>query len=217
MAYPEYLRQRAIELRVLHKLSLDEIADRLALSKTTVYYWIKGIPLQRPRNATPGRRKGNRSMQSKYKQLRDEAYAQGLAEYDELVAAPTFRDFVVLYIAEGYKRDRNVASIANSDPGIVALTVSWFRRLSPKRPVIRVQHHADQKPEKLISFWAATTGLPADAIRLQRKTNSGALAGRRWRCAHGVASVDVYDTLLRARIQAWIDRIVAGWGLDSAG
>jgi transcriptional regulator with XRE-family HTH domain len=40
MAYPPYLRARARELRVDRRLSLDEIAERLALRKTTVWYWL---------------------------------------------------------------------------------------------------------------------------------------------------------------------------------
>ena len=114
MAYPAYLRERARELRTTKRLSLDEIAERLALPKTTVYYWIKDLPLGRPRREdgwpASARRKGNLAMQAKYQLLRRAAYEQGLAEYDQLVSVPTFRDFVVLYIAEGYKRSRNTAS-----------------------------------------------------------------------------------------------------------
>jgi hypothetical protein len=44
-------------------------------------------------------------MQAKYRRLREEAYADGVARYDDLALVPTFRDFVALYIAEGYKRD----------------------------------------------------------------------------------------------------------------
>lgn len=216
MAYPAYLRQRARQLRVERRLSLDEIAERLALPKTTVWYWIKDLPLGRERRASPGGRKGNRAMRAKYKRLRDEAYAHGLVEYNELVCIPTFRDFVVRYIAEGYKRDRNVVSIANSDPAVVAMSVSWLRRLSNRQPVIRAQHHADQRPAELTAFWSATTGLPPSAVRLLPTSNSGSLRGRVWRCRHGVAAVDVYDTLLRARLQAWIDRVTISWGLDSA-
>jgi transcriptional regulator with XRE-family HTH domain len=216
MAYPAYLRERARELRTTKGLSLNEIAERLALPKTTVYYWIKGLPLGRKRRASPGRRKGNRAMCAKYKQLRDDAYARGLVEYDELVLVPTFRDFVVLYIAEGYKRDRNVVSISNSDPLIVAMATAWLRRLSQRQPVVRVQYHADQNHTDLVEFWSATAGVPPEAVRLQPKSNSGSLGGRTWRCVYGVAAVDVYDTLLRARIQAWIDRVKEGWGLDSA-
>ena len=44
MAYPTYLREKARELRVKRKLSLLEIAERLALPKTTVFYWIRDLP-----------------------------------------------------------------------------------------------------------------------------------------------------------------------------
>jgi hypothetical protein len=36
MTYPAYLRERARELRLTKRLCVDEIAERLALPKTTV-------------------------------------------------------------------------------------------------------------------------------------------------------------------------------------
>lgn len=53
-------------------------------------------------------------MQEKHSHLREEACAQGLAEYDERCADRDFRDFLCLYIAEGSKRDRNLVAICNS-------------------------------------------------------------------------------------------------------
>ena len=44
VAHPAYLREKARELRTKKKLSLIEIAERLALPKTTVFYWIKDLP-----------------------------------------------------------------------------------------------------------------------------------------------------------------------------
>jgi hypothetical protein len=150
-------------------------------------------------------------MQANYRQRREAAYQKGLAEYDALSRVPTFRDFVVLYIAEGYKRSRNTASLCNSDPAIVSLAARWLSRLSEREPVIRVQHHADQDIEVLRRFWSATLGVDPATIRLFPKSNSGQLKTRVWRCEHGVVAVDVYDTLLRARIQAWIDRLRESW------
>lgn len=86
-------------------MTLDEIVERLVLPRTTIYEWIKDLPLGKPRS-TAGQVKRVAAMQAKYQRLRDDAYAQGKAEYETLAADPTFRDFVVLYIAEGYKRDR---------------------------------------------------------------------------------------------------------------
>jgi transcriptional regulator with XRE-family HTH domain len=217
MAYPAYLRERARELRTKNRLSLNEIAERLALPKTTVYYWIKDLPLGRARRWSKGQRKANAAMKKKHRLLREAAYAQGFAEYDQLVLLPTFRDFVVLYIAEGYKRCRNVVSLANSDPRVVAMAASWLRTLSTKKLNYRVQYHADQNLAEVCGYWEAVLGIDGARIRLQRKSNSGQLKGRVWRCKNGVMTVGVGDTMLRARLQAWIDRVRMEWGLDSAG
>src|SRR5688500_8191368 len=100
MAYPAYIRDKARSLRTDKHLSLDEIAERLALPKTTVYYWIRDLPLSRPR-ANPGQRNGSLRMQTNFRLKRTVAYARGIAEFRELISEPTFRDFVCLYIAEG--------------------------------------------------------------------------------------------------------------------
>jgi transcriptional regulator with XRE-family HTH domain len=100
-------------MRAEKQLTLDEIAERLALSKTTVWYWISDLPAP-PRRATAGQRLGTEAMQRKYRLLRENAYAAGCDEFDALCEEPTFRDFVVLYIAEGYKRSRNVVNIESA-------------------------------------------------------------------------------------------------------
>jgi transcriptional regulator with XRE-family HTH domain len=214
MAYPAYLRERARELRTSRHLSLDEIAERLALPKTTVYYWIKDLPLERERNWSSGQRKGNEAMQKKWQLLREAAYTQGLAEFDELVLEPMFRDFLVLYIAEGYKRSRNRVSLGNSDPRVVSLAGRWLRRLSGNHLQYWLQYHADQALNELRNHWGSVLGIDGSMIRLHRKSNSGQLTGRIWRSEHGVLTVVANDTLLRARLQAWIDRIRGDWALD---
>lgn len=54
-------------------------------------------------------------------------------------------------------------------------------------------------------------GVDPAVIRIQRKSNSGELAGRNWRSPHGVLAIEAYDTLLRARLPAWIDRLRDEW------
>ena len=51
VTHPAYLKQKALQMRVERRLSIDEIALRLALPKTTIYYWLKDVPLGRPRRA----------------------------------------------------------------------------------------------------------------------------------------------------------------------
>lgn len=216
MAHHPSLRAKALELRSTENLTIDQIAARLALSRTTVYHWVKDVPIVRVSRSTPGRRKGNHKMQLAFERKRDAAYAEGVAEFPALVAEATFRDFVCMYIGEGYKRSRNTVSIANSDPDVVVLGARWIRRFARNPVWYAVQYHADQDLGQLRAFWSAKLDVGADEIRLQRKSNSNGLKGRKWRSVHGVLTVGTHDTLLRARLQAWIDLVHESWAIDSA-
>jgi hypothetical protein len=210
MAHPAYIREKARELRAERRLSIVEIAERLALPKTTVFYWVRDLPLGRPRRDNADT--GARAMQSKFRLLREEAYREGRESFPALSAMDrTFRDFVCMYIGEGYKRNRNRVSIGNSDPRVVMLATRWLRALSSNKLQFSVQYHADQNLRDLSEFWASTLSVDPQDIRLQRKSNSGRLGGRTWRCEHGVLTVTTCDTLLRARLQAWMDCVQETW------
>ena len=210
VAYPAYVREKARALRVEKKLSLDEIAARLALPKTTVYYWVRDLPLGRPRS-NAGQRKGTRSMRKKYALRRAAAYLQGRIEFAHLIEDPTFRDFVCLYMAEGYKRSRNTVSVCNSDPAIVVLCARWVRRFARNPVRYSIQYHADQDLAGLQEFWAQKLAVRPQDVVLQRKSNSGRLSGRVWRSKYGVLNVTANDTLFRARVEAWMHSLQDEW------
>lgn len=219
MAHPPYLRAKARELRIERRLSLDDIAERLALGKTTVWYWIKDLPQPEIKHRdSPARRRSRvaaaEANRARFKQIRDTAYRQGWCEFVVLDAEPGFRDFVCMYIGEGYKRSRNRVSIANSDPRVVKLGDFWIRRFALNKVTYSFQYHADQDPEYLVRFWSSYLGAEAASFTGHRKTNSRQLAGRQWRSRFGVLSVTSNDTYLRARLQGWIDRVQDSW-IDS--
>src|SRR5437588_4356006 len=103
MAHPRYLREKARELRARRGLTIDELAERLALSRSTIYYWVRDMPIPRsgPGGGWPesARRKGTLAMQRKYRLIREDAYREGLETFDELARDTSFRDFVCLYLA----------------------------------------------------------------------------------------------------------------------
>lgn len=210
VSHPPYLRVKARDLRARQALTLDEIAERLALPRTTVWFWISDLPLPRSR-ATPAQRLGNAAMRGRWKRERDDAYEDGRATFSVLSRDASFRDFVCLYLAEGYKRSRNTVSLANSDAAVIRLSARWIRRTTRNKVTFHLQYHADQDLRELTHFWAAQTGVEPAEIRLQRKSNSGQLAGRTWRSRHGVLTVCSNDTLLRARVQAWMDCLRESW------
>jgi transcriptional regulator with XRE-family HTH domain len=209
VTHPAYLVEKAVRLRTERGLTIDEIAERLALPRTTIYGWVRHLgPLEnRRQNPHPG----VAGMQRKYRELREAAYAQGQQEFSELAADPTFRDFVCMYIGEGHKRCRNTVALANSDSRVVQLATHWIRRFARNPVTFWVQYHADQDERELCEFWGEALGITPTEVRLQRKSNSGQLRGRTWRCVHGVMTVRASDTLLRARLQAWMDCVQAAW------
>jgi AcrR family transcriptional regulator len=175
VAYPAYVREKARALRLEKHLSLDEIAARLSIPKTTVYYWVRDIPLGRARS-NPGQRKGTRSMQRKYALRRAAAYLQGRIEFAELIREPTFRDFFCLYMGEGYKRCRNTVRVCNSDPAIVVLCARWVRRFARNTVTYSIQYHEDQDLSALQQFWAQQLEVAPQKVVLIRKSNSGVSA-----------------------------------------
>ena len=213
MTYPYYLQEKARELRRSQHLSIDEISERLAISRTTIYYWLRGMPLGRRRRDNP--HPGVRKMLAKYKRAREEAYELGRWEFPRLTRHPTFRDFVALYIAEGYKRNRNTVSICNSDAAVMKVGTLWMRRFARNPLSYSIQFHADQDLGEITSYWAEALDIDAAAIRLQRKTNSSRMSGRTWRSRYGVIAVRAGDTVFRARLQGWIDRLQDEWILEA--
>src|SRR3954471_4659449 len=129
--YPAYIRNKARQMRTQRNLSIDEIAERLALPRTTVFHWVHDLPINRSaRPRSLAQLNGNLAMQEKYRRLREAAYEEGRASFDALAIDPAFRDFVCLSLAEGYKRHRNYVSVCNSDPAVVVLCNAWIRRLA---------------------------------------------------------------------------------------
>ena len=197
-------------------MSLDEIAECLALPKTTVWYWIEDLPDPEIRyrdseGRQRGRMLGARANRTRAKARRDLAYRQGWDEFALFDAEPGFRDFVCLYIGEGYKRSRNTVSLANSDPRVIRVADFWIRRFALNPVTYSLQYHADQDREYLIRFWSTYLNADPDAFTYQRKSNSGQLSGRNWRSRWGVLTVRANDTHFRAQLQGWIDRVQDGW------
>ncbi len=135
MSHPAYLRCKARELRAVRSLTIDEIAERLALPRGTIYDWVRDLPITRsPVVSSRTQLMATRAMQAKYGLAREAAYADGRATFASLATERSFRDFVCLYLAE-----------------------------------------------------------------------------RTWRSAHGVLTVGVYDALLRARLDGWMDWLREAW------
>jgi len=207
----DHLRDKAIELRTKHNMTLEDIVERLALPKTTIYYWIKDLPIPRTEKQSEAQLARAAQVKQKYALLREAAYQEGVAQAPELLKEPTFRDFVVLYMAEGAKTQRNRLAFVNSDARMVKLAHSWLKRLSNRAFFYALQYHADHDVDELKQYWAEMLNISPDKIYASRKSNSNELSGRHFRSVHGLLSVETGDTYLYAKMQAWMDIVKSQW------
>src|SRR4051794_41282206 len=132
VTHPGYIREKARVMRTERDLTIDEIAERLAISRQTIFHWVKDVPLKKPRRR-PDYEARAVANSLRYKLLRDAAYEQGREEFQDLARDRTFRDFVCMYIGEGSKRNRNTVAICNSDPKVMLLADYWVRRCARRR------------------------------------------------------------------------------------
>jgi len=207
----DHLREKAIALRTEKQMSLDDIIERLALPRTTVYEWIKDIPIPFTEKQSEAQRKKAESIRIKYALLRDEAYQQGLNEAPELLQEPSFRDFVVLYMAEGSKRQRNTVAFVNSDASMVKLANKWIIQFSRNKIEYFIQRHIDHDEDELREYWANLLHISPSVIKVRRKSNSGQLSGRQFRSQYGLLTVRTGDTYFHSRLKAWMDYVKMQW------
>ena len=207
----DHLRAKAIQLRTERHMTLDDIVDCLQLPKTTIYCWIKDIPIPRTKKQTAAQLRKAELIRERAAAVREAWYQQGLAEAPELIKEPTFRDFVVLYMAEGAKRDRNTVAFVNSDPQLVLLANRWIKALTSRKLEYSLQYHADHNVAELKQYWGGILEIEPDIIKLRWKSNSGQLAGRKFRSVYGLLTVRSSDTQLMARLHGWMDYVKTQW------
>lgn len=190
-------------------MSLTDICERLKLSKSTVYYWIRDLPkIGRTEKQSEAQKQGTRALIRKCAKERQRRYCVAQEMIRDLSCERGFREFVILYLTEGYRRSRNTVAVANSNVSLVRLALRWLERFTSRPVFFDLQYHADQNESGLRDFWGRELRIDPGKIRLQRKSNSGRMVHRNWRSEHGVLTVRTHDTGLRSMIQAWMDWLV---------
>jgi hypothetical protein len=207
----KHLRAKAREMRQ-SGATLTEICEQLSLGKTTVYYWIKDLAIPRTGRQTAQLQRASRAMQEKYEKQRRQWYDEAAARAAQLLTDKLLRDFVVLYAAEGYRRDRNQVEFCNSNVDMMRLAHLCLDQLADGcRLHYRLQCHVDNDEQVLKRHWADSLGIEPHGIKIMRKSNAGNLHGRHWRSQYGVLMIQVNSTRLRCQLQAWMDFLAKEW------
>lgn len=204
-----HIKEKAIQLRKEGN-SLDKISKMLNTKRTTVYYWIKDIKAKINKQK-PNAKLATEAMQKKYKLLREAAYEEGIEIYKLRKNDKLFRDFIVIYLTEGTRKTKNTPAISNSNPAILRLSKHIIEQFTKKNIDIIVQYYEDHNTDKLRQYWATQLNVLPESIKMLPKSNAGKLSGRKWNSPNGIAQIRWYDTYLRCKIQAWMDKLQEEW------
>jgi hypothetical protein len=203
-------RKQIQEFRVNGR-SLDELQLKYPeVPKSTMYYWIKDIPLKNKltrsyKNLVKGRKVYKKMLNAKYHKI----YTNTIATAAILLEDPVIRDFVLLYMCEGDKKDPNVVSICNSDERIIRFSNIALIRLSGVQPKYKVQAYEDLKPSYVIKFWQNVLGVTTPISVFVKKLKPA--TSRKTTLTNGVCYITVYNTDLKTKLTALMHCVKHKW------
>lgn len=158
-------QQRARELRAQSWTLLD-IARELGVSKSSVSLWVRDVEfVPNPRRRTRAPRPSSLHMR-KLAEI-ERCNREGV----EIVGSLNDREFLIagalLYAGEGFKGDSHLG-MANTDPNILLMFVTWLRRcfdIDEARLRVRLYLHEGLDLEAAERFWSDLLDVPRSQFR----------------------------------------------------
>ena len=151
--------------------SLNELASRLNVPKSTIRYWCRDIALSDVHQKRLFRRQklGGIRAAEKIRALRMQREkilcAEGCAEIGEVSKRELLLIGAALYWAEGYRKGSGEFGFTNSDPHMIQFILRWLNEacsIPRDRIYLRVCVNASHKKRlsAIHQFWSQTTGMP---------------------------------------------------------
>jgi transcriptional regulator with XRE-family HTH domain len=221
-------KKEARRLRIEEGLSLKEIAEKLNVSRTSISYWVRDIPLteeQRFRlsercNYNPTNfQKGADANKRKFYSLREAYQKEGrslVKNCDNLFIAG-----LMLFWAEGSKK-RHCVCLTNSDPDLVCLFLKFLRdwfSISNEKITLSIQwYSANGVPYNQVeNFWLKKLELSRENLRKCYIDNRSIknIDKKIGKCPYGIARINISDVKLTQQLYGAIQEYVGfnrdGW------
>lgn len=165
----------AIRLRKLGK-SYGEIRKKMHVSKSTLSLWLRGIKLtlaqEKRLYVTLQRRsayKGAKVLQKKRIKRTEKIIKEAKREVKIFFRNPLFLCGLMLYWAEGSKRDSSEATrFSNSDPAMIKFMMRWFRdicRVPNEKFRIALHIHTLHCRKDIENYWSKITNIPLNQFQ----------------------------------------------------
>jgi len=164
MGYRGKVGQQADARRLRAKgLTMNDIAERLHVSKSSVSIWVRDVPFQPSLLKSKARRRGPNILQQRKAAEIDALRREGIARVGRLTRKQFLVAGAALYAGEGGKTQDQV-TFTNSDPRLIAFFCAWFREffdIDESRLRARFYLHRGLDVDEALAFWSALTAIPA--------------------------------------------------------
>jgi DNA-binding transcriptional ArsR family regulator len=155
-------QEEARRLRA-QSMTLQEIAEKLGVSKSSVSLWVRDVPFTPSKRRYGPRLRPNRLQEAKRVEI-EECDAEGIERLRRLDDLAYLAAGAALYAGEGAKRDHSVV-FANSDPAMIRFHCGWLRsffEIDESRLRMRVYLHEGLDIDAAQAFWSDVTGIPLE-------------------------------------------------------
>jgi len=130
------LREEAVRLRIEEQKSFTAIRHCLGIPKGTLSYWLKDIPfspelLSKIRReawskSESSREKYRETMRLKRQAKETDQFERAKTSIGKLTTRDVYLNGLMLYVAEGAKKERYSVSLANTDPSLHRFYINWL-------------------------------------------------------------------------------------------
>lgn len=198
---------------VVHSLYLKDeysvamIAERLGFSVHKVQYWLEkgNIDRRKPSEAT------TLAHIKRFNKIPCKIKTNLNAEQEKLLIAG-----VMLYWAEGSKKNNNYVAFSNSDPDMIKLFLNFLREIcgiQENRLHLLLHIYTDQDEKELKSFWSRATKIPL--IQFNRTyIHQGKIGNYKKKSQYGTVSLRYGDKKLFDQIIKWIEKCKDSFGYN---
>ncbi len=208
MTYLLKIKENAIKLRT-RGLSLNEIVDRLKISKGTASVWLANIEL----SSKATKRLEKRQIIGQYKTLlikkrkRKELFkrleTEAVGKLKEVCFCGVIYQLLaaILFWCEGSKGNLTKVGFTNSDPVMARLFLKCLRKgfkIKEEKFRIVVHLHSYHDEETQIKFWSRVTNIPVNQFSKSfQKKNSGKRVRNNYQ---GCISIRYYDAMVAKQL-----------------
>lgn len=147
-------------------MTLQDIADELGVSKSSVSLWVRDVPFSPSKRRTGAQQRLHPARAAKLMQIATLDLA-GVRRIGTLDDEAFLAAGVALYAGEGTKRDGAVR-FANSDAAMIRFFCAWFRHffeIDETRLRARIYLHQGLDIDAATMHWSRLTGIPPDQFR----------------------------------------------------